>query len=605
MKPEILPESPLNSRIRSETPEKKIAIQIRKDYKKTMAPHCPKDTLNSPCDDCKQDQTEFKVPEVPKDQEALQKLDAMMYKVCNLKTLKCIPCDRRYQTLSTLKRHVSLHFSMTRFVCRICEFRSFQRYECLRHVANAHKIRDKSVEDLVLDDHREGPLKYHLTDEENDTVSSPEPDGTTGSCHPPLPQGQTDPLNSTMTTPEVDCSESNEKKEVDKDSCLSALSSKSSIKGKSHEVLTDTQEVQSENSDHDKERNTIDSEESKEVDGNGNSSGKKQPLKLSKERRSGRSSSETSNLPLPNKQKQVKAVVDSDTKDSPGGDCVSENLKDCSKVIKQYALRGYQADDYRTSSQESDGLEDVRWERPNRSRRSVDQKDNVYVNKDCHKNESEGVAESSPLVSTKSKTKTEDKGSRRRRNLSPKRHTQSKKFKANNDQAVKSEIQTNSNANDCATYETCNGNTQHDTHRKEEKPTQTDIEGHQPKVLLERFVINDEVSSHNGPRKKKSAICKREDETALGKVSPPVVGPESKDSQKVDNTEIHMPGETVMENGKSESKTQVKKEGSEESRLDTSENVILEKGKGKPSRNLCLEESVVVTQNSHSSTTKN
>lgn len=474
-------------------------------------------------------------------------------------------------------------------------------------MANAHKIRDKSVEDLILDDHREGPLKYHLTDDEKDTVSSPEPDGTTGTCHPPIPLGLSDPLNSAMTTPEVDCSESNEKKEVDKDSCSSALGSKSSTKGKSHEVLTDTQEVHSEGSDHDKERNTIESEDSREVDGNGNASGKKQQLKISKERRSGRSSSETSHLPPPNRHKPVKAVVDSDTKDSPGRDCVSENLKDCTRVIKQYALRGYQADDYRNSSQESDSLEDVRWERPHRSRRNVDQKDNLYVNKDCHKLESEGVKEGSPLVSTKSKTKTEDKGSRRRKNSSPKHDPQSKKFKANNDRAVKSEVQTNANnANESATYETCNGSTQHDTHRKEEKPTQKEREGHQPMVLLERFAINDEVRSHNGPRKKESAVCKREDEKPLGEVSPPVVGPENKDSQKkVDGTEIHKPGETVMENGKSESKTQVKKEGSEETRLDKCENVIWERGKGKQSRNLCLEESVVATQNSHSSTTKN
>ncbi|KAK3856536.1 hypothetical protein Pcinc_037146 [Petrolisthes cinctipes] len=592
MKPDILPESPLNSRIRSETPEKKIAIQIRKDYKKTMTPHCPRDVVNNPCDDCKQNQTEFKIPELPKEQEALQKLDTMMYKVCNLKTLKCIPCDRRYQTISTLKRHASLHFSMTRFVCRLCEFRSFQRYECMRHVANAHKMKEKSVEDLILDDHREGPLRYYLTDDEKDTVSSPEPEAATGSCHLPIPQGPSDSVNNTLMTPEVDCSESNERKEMDKHKYSSDLNSKSNTKRKSHMILTGSLDVQTESSDLDKERNGIGSEDSRKVDGNGNSRGKKQQVKLSKER-------------LAKSSSEVKAVTDSNIKDKPGGDSyIPDNMKAKSKIIKQYALRGYQADDYLNPSQESDSLEDVRWERPLRIRKAVEQKDFIYENKDHIKVASEDVKESSPLESTKNKTKVEDKGTSRRRNLSPKCDTQSKKIKTNNDQAVKSESQKHVNTDDHSTYDTCNGSTQHEAHRKEKKLNQTEGECHQPKMVIDRFVIKDEVSSHNGPRKKKSATCKIEDESILGEMSPPIIIPEKKESEKIDITEIHNPDDRLIENGKSEGKTQVKNEGDKVSRQHTSEHIIWEKGKGNPSQNLSSQEPRTVTQNSHSSTTK-
>lgn len=172
MRPDILPENPLNPRLRSETPEKKIAIQIRKDYKKTMIPHNP-NILNH-YEENKQNQISFKVPDIPKEQEKEnhRKIEMMMSEFCNMTRLTCIPCEKRYQTITTLKRHASQHFNWTRYACRLCKFRSYHRYETIRHCISDHKANEHSVGSMILDDESFGPLRYILTSEDDTSISS-------------------------------------------------------------------------------------------------------------------------------------------------------------------------------------------------------------------------------------------------------------------------------------------------------------------------------------------------------------------------------------------------------------------------------------------------
>lgn len=183
MRPDILPENPLNPRLRSETPEKKIAIQIRKDYKKTMIPHNP-NILNH-FEENKQNQISFKVPDIPKEQEKEnhRKIEMMMSEFCNMTRLTCIPCEKRYQTITTLKRHASQHFNWTRYACRLCKFRSYHRYETIRHCISDHKANEHSVGNMIMDDESFGPLRYFLSSEDDTSVSSDADDPESHGSH--------------------------------------------------------------------------------------------------------------------------------------------------------------------------------------------------------------------------------------------------------------------------------------------------------------------------------------------------------------------------------------------------------------------------------------
>lgn len=226
MRPDIPPESPLNPRLRSETPEKKIAIQIRKDYKKTMAqsgsgaagwgdedksqsapfrvphvpkelqflkdPQSPKETQNAKetppskeSRDSKGQQQELpqttveslEQKEPQADDETLEKkepesttgasnqskIENLLAQFCNMSHLSCIPCEKRYQSITTLKRHASQHFDWTRFACKVCKYRSYHRYEAMRHCITEHQVNEDHVAKMIKEDEYIGPLKYYIT----------------------------------------------------------------------------------------------------------------------------------------------------------------------------------------------------------------------------------------------------------------------------------------------------------------------------------------------------------------------------------------------------------------------------------------------------------
>ncbi|KAK7077066.1 hypothetical protein SK128_027354 [Halocaridina rubra] len=153
----IPPERSLNPLLRCETPEKKIAIEIRKDYKKPVTPF---DMERSP-------QVIFKVPKTPQEQENQSKIEDLLSEFCNFSSPSCIPCGRKYTNIGSLKRHAATHIDWTRFVCSACHFRSYNRYEVIKHCMTVHNAKITVATGMVVEEEHVGPLNYFLDNEDN------------------------------------------------------------------------------------------------------------------------------------------------------------------------------------------------------------------------------------------------------------------------------------------------------------------------------------------------------------------------------------------------------------------------------------------------------
>lgn len=165
----VPPETPMNPLFRSETPEKKIAIQIRKDYKKSFPFEVGISNLSS---DGKCPHVMFKVPKTPQEKENHSRIEEMMGEFCDLSNFSCIPCGKKYQSITTLKRHSAFHMDWTRFQCSLCHYKSYHRYEVINHYITKHNVKENIAGGMVIEKEQVGQLKYFLDNEDAASVSS-------------------------------------------------------------------------------------------------------------------------------------------------------------------------------------------------------------------------------------------------------------------------------------------------------------------------------------------------------------------------------------------------------------------------------------------------
>lgn len=135
----------------SESPKKKIAIQIRKDYKKEE-----KKLISTP-----KGENSTKSSVSPSKLDLL--IQARIKELCIVNRLLCIPCNRTYNTVTILKRHAAQHLSWTRFGCSLCSFRSYDKYLSVQHCISEHKYPLKDVDNAIVQDDKIGEYKFYLS----------------------------------------------------------------------------------------------------------------------------------------------------------------------------------------------------------------------------------------------------------------------------------------------------------------------------------------------------------------------------------------------------------------------------------------------------------
>ncbi|XP_047485977.1 PWWP domain-containing protein 3-like isoform X3 [Penaeus chinensis] len=506
MRPDIPPESPLNPRLRSETPEKKIAIQIRKDYKKTMAqsgsgaagwgdedksqsapfrvphvpkelqflkdPQSPKETQNAketpPSKDSRDSKGQQEEPlqttaesqeqkEPQADTETLEKkepesttgatnqskIENLLAQFCNMSHLSCIPCEKRYQSITTLKRHASQHFDWTRFACKVCKYRSYHRYEAMRHCITEHQANEDHVAKMIKEDEYIGPLKYYIT-----PTTVPRTQSPSGLSAPEVSEKSNDNASSFDTRHSKENNDQLVKSEKEDDQvpnkpekndteCTGEERTEKLVKVKEETEVEQSLKVNESKSDSMSDQAKVSLESAT-------------PLLESSLLKPSRT--ELKEKDIKDSVKNQESTKDLDVEESlPTREEVKgkfegkEEVQNAVKVMKinkanTLALKQYPLRDQKESSQStalvSSDSEEGRSERPQRTRRSVEQKDFIYDVKRSNsvKSENEKSDSKKAIVQKQTQECGEDQRSRsRKRSLSSRFEVVSKRGRVSED----------------------------------------------------------------------------------------------------------------------------------------------------------------------------
>ena len=64
--------------------------------------------------------------------------EAKMAAITNIRKLICLTCKKKYKTVGNLRRHVATHIGWFRFRCMACDFKCFDKYDCVNHALSTH-----------------------------------------------------------------------------------------------------------------------------------------------------------------------------------------------------------------------------------------------------------------------------------------------------------------------------------------------------------------------------------------------------------------------------------------------------------------------------------
>ena len=92
---------------------------------------------------------EWKVPlEVQTEAEKMDYVLIMEKKVAsivNFQKLKCLPCKRKFTSVSKLRRHAAIHIGWNRYQCKLCDFKCFLKCDCVAHCNKEHNAQNNRV----------------------------------------------------------------------------------------------------------------------------------------------------------------------------------------------------------------------------------------------------------------------------------------------------------------------------------------------------------------------------------------------------------------------------------------------------------------------------
>lgn len=65
-------------------------------------------------------------------------MENRMKSMINIRRLQCLPCQKKFNKLTNLRRHVAVHIGWNRYRCTECTFKCFSKYDCVTHVNKMH-----------------------------------------------------------------------------------------------------------------------------------------------------------------------------------------------------------------------------------------------------------------------------------------------------------------------------------------------------------------------------------------------------------------------------------------------------------------------------------
>jgi len=100
-------------------------------------------------------------------------MENRMQSMINVRRLQCLPCQKKFNKLTNLRRHVAVHIGWNRYRCTECKFKCFSKYDCVTHVIKMHlgKAEHDKAQTMVeyietqINDSENALSKYEPTEE--------------------------------------------------------------------------------------------------------------------------------------------------------------------------------------------------------------------------------------------------------------------------------------------------------------------------------------------------------------------------------------------------------------------------------------------------------
>ncbi|XP_066993039.2 uncharacterized protein [Anabrus simplex] len=102
--------------------------------------HYDIDSEDSKTEDSQAQKT-VKVSPTKKPKKVIQLSPVMenrMQELINVRRLQCLPCQKKFNKLTNLRRHVAIHMGWNRYQCMLCHHKCFSKYDCVAHVSKVH-----------------------------------------------------------------------------------------------------------------------------------------------------------------------------------------------------------------------------------------------------------------------------------------------------------------------------------------------------------------------------------------------------------------------------------------------------------------------------------
>lgn len=105
-------------------------------------------------------------------------MENRMQSMINIRRLQCLPCQKKFNKLTNLRRHVAVHIGWNRYQCTECTFKCFSKYDCVAHVIKMHLGKAEHDKAQTMVEY----IETQISDTEND-LSKCEPTEEPCSSH--------------------------------------------------------------------------------------------------------------------------------------------------------------------------------------------------------------------------------------------------------------------------------------------------------------------------------------------------------------------------------------------------------------------------------------
>jgi hypothetical protein len=92
-------------------------------------------------------------------------MENRMQSMINIRRLQCLPCQKKFNKLTNLRRHVAVHIGWNRYRCTECTFKCFSKYDCVAHVNKMHLGKGKHEKAQTMVEY----IETQISDMEYDT----------------------------------------------------------------------------------------------------------------------------------------------------------------------------------------------------------------------------------------------------------------------------------------------------------------------------------------------------------------------------------------------------------------------------------------------------